>query len=117
MSPNEAIENEIIDNINAQIFFKEMTILNLNRESLFTDIGNINRSDIELLNSVITKCKEELKLTITECILVLDEYILDAKKAVTLLNDKNYKELRRELVKKYNIKNVNNTLSKFFKKI
>jgi len=116
MSPNEVSENEIIENITSYVFLNELKKRNIDVQIFFNDSKNIKRSDVDDLNAVIQTCKTEYNLQIMDCVLFLERYIIDIKKAVELLNDKNYKELRRELVTMYKIKDTKNSLSKYFKK-
>jgi hypothetical protein len=89
MSPKEITENDIIKAIDSQIFFKELKLNNLSLEVFFADLKNLKRTDIELLNTVITNCKEKYNLTVTNCMLILEQYLMDFKRISELLSDKN----------------------------
>ena len=110
------METEVINKIQTEIFNKVVNKYKINMEIFFDNPKNIKREDVETLNEIIRECKDNKNLQIIDCMLIIEQYVTDIKKAIELLNHKNMSELRRELIEKYKIKNTNNSLSKFFKK-
>jgi hypothetical protein len=109
-------ETEVINKIQSEIFFKVADSYNIDMKIFFDNPKNVKRENIETLNNIIRDCKEKFNLQIIDCILIIEQYVTDIKKAIELLNHKNMSELRSELLQKYKIKSVNNSLTKFFKK-
>jgi len=108
-------ENELLNEISKEQFFKWMEnhgYTHIRLRKLFEEkrISSVEQSKF---NHILKKAKKELKTSLIDCVLYLDELIDKIKKIISCMDEDTKQILKTELAKKYKIKIKTNYLHIF----
>jgi hypothetical protein len=108
-------ENEMINDISRAEFmaWMEENGYDANRLRKLFEEKRISSVEQSKFNYLLKKTKKELKISIVDCVLYLDELMDKIKKIVSCLDEDTKYMLKSELAKKYKINLKNNYLYKF----
>lgn len=108
-------ENDILHNIDGDMFFKVMEEFSVDITHFYLDKRNLNAIEVNKLNKALLSCKQIYNIPIIDCLSILERDYFAVSKIMLLLSDGVKKTLRREL-KDYSrsLKIPHNSLSTFF---
>lgn len=106
-------EHEIINDIQKNQFFKwmEENGYKFNEIEEILDGKKLSAGEQSRFNLTLRKAKKEIKISLTEAIIFLEEFFVKFKKIITILDGETKFELKKELSENFKIKMDKNSLS------
>jgi hypothetical protein len=110
-------EQELINEISKNEFFDWMTLngYNFNKIKNVLDNKKISTTEQYKFNEILRKAKKEVKISLIESIVFLEESFIKFKKIIDVLDNETKFELKKELSEKYHIKMDKSNLSQIFR--
>lgn len=98
-------ENEHINEILKNEFFNWMSVngYNFNQIKNILDGKKISAAEQSNFNKILIKAKKEVKISLTESIVFLEESFVKFKKIIAILDNETKFELKKELSSNYHI--------------